>query len=62
MDKDRLLRIRQIIPHYLPISKASFWAGIKKGIYPRGFHLTERTRVWRESEILEIVQRGEHNE
>jgi len=58
MDKDRLLRIKQIIPDYLPISKASFWAGVKTGRYPKPLKLSERTTCWRESEILAIVRRG----
>jgi prophage regulatory protein len=52
---DRFLRIKQICPDLLPISKASFWAGCKSGKYPAPTKLGPRTTVWRESEIQKII-------
>lgn len=61
----RLLRVNQIvgdkkkgIPAKIPISRSAWYAGISAGKYPKGFLLGPRTRVWRESEIEEIVERG----
>jgi len=58
MNTDRLLRIKDIIPAILPVSRAHFWAGVKTGKYPRPFKLSDRVTVWRESEIMQLVQHG----
>ena len=53
-----------IIP-LLPISKSSWWAGIKKGIYPKPIKLSERTTAWRWEDIYNLVvelEGGEFNE
>lgn len=55
---DRLLRIKQIIPDKLPISKSSFWNGVRSGKYPKPMKLGERTSVWRESEIDRLIEEG----
>ena len=39
----------------IPISRASWWAGVKSGKYPRPIKLGCRTTVWRESEIAEFI-------
>jgi prophage regulatory protein len=57
MSTDRLLRLNQIVPHLLPISKTSWWNGVKKGIYPKSVKLGPRTTAWRESEILAIIEK-----
>jgi prophage regulatory protein len=61
-NKDRLLRIWEVIGHekknipaIIPISRSSFLAGIKKGKFPKPLKLGERTVCWRESEILAII-------
>ena len=53
--KDRLLRLSQIVPDLLPISKSSWWNGVKAGRFPKSVKLGPRTTAWRESEILEII-------
>lgn len=55
---DRLLRIKQIIPDKIHISKSSWWAGVRSGKYPKPMKLGERTTVWRESEIDAIIAGG----
>lgn len=57
---DRLLRLEQIIPGLIPVSKTSWWNGIKAGIFPPGLKLGPRTRAWKESEIMELVKNGTH--
>ena len=56
---DRLLRLAQIIPDLLPISKSAFWNGVKSGRFPKSVKLGPRTTCWRESEILAIVEQGQ---
>jgi predicted DNA-binding transcriptional regulator AlpA len=47
-------RPRPGIPALLPISKTSFYDGIKKGLYPKPYHLG-KTAVWKVSEIREAL-------
>jgi len=50
------------IPPIYPISKSSWWAGCKAGIYPKPVKLGPRTTAWRVEEIRELVERGSWNE
>lgn len=43
------------IPPIIPVSKSSWWAGIKKGIYPTPIKLSERTTAWRWEDIHNLV-------
>ena len=56
---DRLLRLGQIVPDLLPISKSNWWNGVKSGRFPKPIKLGPRTTCWRESEILAIVEQGQ---
>jgi predicted DNA-binding transcriptional regulator AlpA len=58
MKEDKLLRINQIIPDILPISKTSWWNGVKSGLYPQPIKLGPRTTAWRESDVMKIVSQG----
>jgi predicted DNA-binding transcriptional regulator AlpA len=58
MTEDKLLRLSQIIPNILPISKTSWWNGVKSGIYPQPVKLGPRTTAWRESDVMRIVSKG----
>jgi prophage regulatory protein len=57
MSTDRLLRLNQIVPHLLPISKTSWWNGVKSGKFPKSIKLGKRTTCWRESEVLAIIEK-----
>jgi len=61
------LRLWQIVggkgyPGVLPISKSSFWNGIKQGIYPAPVHFGKRMSLWRVSEIRKLIEGGEGHE
>ena len=58
MIKDRLLRLSQIIPRIIPVSKSNWWAGVKAGIFPEPVKLGPRTTAWRESDIMRLVENG----
>jgi predicted DNA-binding transcriptional regulator AlpA len=45
----------QNIEAIIPVSKSSWWAGIKTGRYPKGIKLGKRTTVWKKSDILNLV-------
>jgi predicted DNA-binding transcriptional regulator AlpA len=53
-----LLRVNQIL-RFIPISRSSWWAGVKSGRYPKPFKLSERTTVWHSQDIKAIIERGQ---
>jgi hypothetical protein len=44
------------IPAILPVSRSTFLAGVKSGIFPKGVLLSKRCRAWRTSEILGVAK------
>lgn len=46
------------IPPIIPISKASWWRGVKDGRYPKAVKLTARTTVWRVEDIRALIKYG----
>lgn len=52
-----LLRIKQVLK-FIPVSRSSWWAGVKSGKYPKPQKLGERTTVWRASDIHALINRG----
>lgn len=64
----RFLRLRQIIGDprakppiapLIPVSKSTWWQGVKDGRFPEPIKLSARITAWRESEIHEwITQAG----
>lgn len=39
------------IPAIIPVSKSTWWAGIRQGRYPRPVKLSARTSAWLQSSI-----------
>ncbi len=61
------LRLNQIVgdkttPAIIPISKSSWWAGVKEGRFPQPIKLGKRTTVWRMSDIRLLVEKKSQNE
>lgn len=55
------LRLNQIIgdantPAIIPVSKSSWWAGVKSGRFPAGVKVGKLT-VWRIEDILGLIER-----
>lgn len=40
-----------------PVSKSTWWAGVKDGRYPAGHKLSERVTAWRVEEILALIEK-----
>ena len=43
------------IPAIIPVSKSSWWAGVKSGRYPRAVRLGPRTTAWRVESIRALI-------
>jgi len=39
----------------LPVGRSTFWKGVAAGRYPRPVKLGSRTTVWRESDIVALI-------
>lgn len=52
----RFLRLPQVLELF-PISKSTWWRGVKSGEYPQPVKLTERTSAWRIEDIEELMAR-----
>jgi predicted DNA-binding transcriptional regulator AlpA len=55
--KEGYVRLPQVLS-VIPISKSSWWAGIRSGKYPRQIKLGEKTSVWRAEEIWSLIENG----
>ncbi len=50
------LRLPQVLK-IIPVSKSTWWGGIRSGKYPRPVKLSERTSAWRRSDIVALCER-----
>ena len=56
----RLLRLNEILAPNgpLPISKSTWWAGVKDGRFPQPVKLGDRITAWRQDEIHNLITNG----
>lgn len=60
-----LMRLSQIvgdkrkgIPPVVPISKSTWWAGVKAGRFPKPIKLGPRTTAWRVEDIMVLIRQN----
>ena len=60
--KEGFLRLSQIlgdrkrgIPPLIPISKSTWWQGVREGRFPLPIKLGPRTTVWRASDVFALI-------
>lgn len=65
--QERLLRLPDILgnpranppqPPLVPVSKATWWAGVASGRFPKPVRLARRVTAWRYTDILRLIQGG----
>lgn len=44
----------------IPVSKSTWWAGIKDGRFPKPIKLGARITVWRVADIRSLIETGAH--
>lgn len=68
LPKNGLLRITSIlgnpkaeppIPALIPVSKSTWWQGVKEGRFPKPVKLGPRTTAWRVEDILALIKNFE---
>ena len=54
------LRLKSILVPYgpIPVSKSTWWAGVKDGRFPKPKKLGVRVTVWRVEDIRELIENG----
>ena len=54
------LRIKQILAPrgHIPVSKSTWWAGVKDGRFPQPMKLGNRVTVWRAEDIRALIENG----
>lgn len=50
------VRLSQIIPAIFPVSKSTWWAGVKVGRYPKPVKLSTRCTAWRVEDIRALIE------
>ena len=58
--RGRILRLREILAPLgpLPVSRSSWWAGVREGRFPPPIRLGKRTTVWRLADIVMLIEGG----
>ena len=58
--KTGFLRLKQILAPNgpIPVSKSTWWAGVKDGRFPKPMKLGARVTVWRAEDILSLIENG----
>jgi predicted DNA-binding transcriptional regulator AlpA len=55
ISENALLRLPQVLT-LIPISRSSWWAGVKTGRYPQPVKLGPRTTAWRAADIAALLE------
>ena len=45
-----------IVPPLIPVSKSTWWLGVKTGRFPQPVKLGPRTTAWRVSDIRKLIE------
>jgi prophage regulatory protein len=55
-----LLRLASILGPVgpIPLSKSSWWAGVKAGRYPQPVRIGPRATAWRAKDIYALIEKG----
>lgn len=56
-----LLRLHHVLAVF-PVSKSTWWAGVKSGRYPPSVKLSPRTTAWPATTIIELIEKHSHTE
>lgn len=60
LPKTGLVRLSAILGPLgpIPVSKSTWWAGVKTGRYPRPVKLGQRVTAWRVEDIRKLIEEG----
>lgn len=49
------LRLPEVL-YFFPVSKSTWWAGVKSGKYPSGVKLSQRITAWKVEDIRSLLE------
>jgi len=49
------IRLDQIVPRLIPISKATFYRQVQRGEFPRPVKISEQCTAWRKADIKALI-------
>ena len=55
--ESKLIRLQEVL-RLVPVSKSTWWAGVKAGIYPQLIKLGPKITCWRLSDIVNLISGG----
>jgi prophage regulatory protein len=47
-----------VVLKFFPVSKSTWWAGVKSGKFPKPHKLSERVTAWKVEDIRALIQAG----
>jgi predicted DNA-binding transcriptional regulator AlpA len=50
----QLLRLPQVLERF-PVCKSKWWAGVKRGVYPKPIRHGSRCTMWRAEDIDQLI-------
>lgn len=53
--QEKLIRLKTVL-EMIPVSRSTWWAGVKEGKYPQPIHLGKKIRLWHQKDILVIIE------
>lgn len=61
--REGLVRLREILAPWgpIPVSKSTWWAGVKDGRFPQPIKLGSRVTCWRAEDIRALFERDFHD-
>jgi predicted DNA-binding transcriptional regulator AlpA len=54
--EEGLLRLPEVLKRF-PVSRSTWWAGVKSGKFPKSVKIGPRTTAWRSSDIESLIKR-----
>lgn len=53
------LRVKQIVGPggFIPVSRSTWWQGVKEGKYPKPAKISENVTAWRAQDIRQLIDR-----
>ena len=62
--KTGLVRVKQILAPIgpIPVSKSTWWSGVREGRFPQPMKLSPNTTVWKVEEIRALYEKSDKTE
>lgn len=52
------VRLSKFVPSIIPVSKSTWWAGVRSGRFPKPVKLGPRTTAWRVEDLRAFIEKA----